>query len=331
MFQPCSPISIPTATTSTEKRMQSRLQLPSPLTGPESLAFDSSGAGPYTGVSDGRIFKYVGAESGGFVEFAYTTPNRNKTICDGIADFSTVQATCGRPLGIGFSKQTGELYIADAYHGLVKVPPNGGPAIQLVQAVQGHHFQFLDALDVDPTTGIVYFTEASSRFQFKDVETLLTSGDNSGSLLSYDPRTRETRVLMRGLAVAAGVAVSRDSSFVLVSEYMASRIQRFWLRGPRENRSEIFMQFVVGSRPDNIKRNSAGEFWISVNTPLGPPSPPRTPYLPLGVRVNEGALTLQVVTLAQVYGNEPASEVQEVNGALYTGSLFATYASNLSR
>ena len=27
-------------------------------TGPESFAFDAAGGGPYTGVSDGRIFKY---------------------------------------------------------------------------------------------------------------------------------------------------------------------------------------------------------------------------------------------------------------------------------
>ncbi|XP_061346124.1 uncharacterized protein LOC133291809 [Gastrolobium bilobum] len=56
---------------------------------------------------------------------------RNNTTCDGLADFSTLHATCGRPLGLGFNHQTGELYVADAYFGLVKVCSNGGPPTQL--------------------------------------------------------------------------------------------------------------------------------------------------------------------------------------------------------
>ena len=52
-----------------------RLRLPSPLTGPESLAFDRNGEGPYVGGSDGRIFKYAGPNVG-FIEYAYTSPIR---------------------------------------------------------------------------------------------------------------------------------------------------------------------------------------------------------------------------------------------------------------
>lgn len=56
-------------------RLLDRLFLPSSLTGPQSLAFDSIGGGPYTGVSDGRIMKYEETYSG-FVEFAYTWQDR---------------------------------------------------------------------------------------------------------------------------------------------------------------------------------------------------------------------------------------------------------------
>lgn len=132
-------------------------------------------------------------------------------------------------------------------------------------------------------------------------------------------------MLLRDLAVPSGVAVSRDGSFVLVSEFLANRIQRFWLKGPRVNSSDIFLQ-LAGS-PDNIKRNSRGQFWVSVNSVLGPPRSPRAPILPLAVRVNEIGLVVQVVSLAQEYGTQPASEVQEFNGTLYAGSLFASYAS----
>lgn len=93
---------------------------------------------------------------------------RNKTICDGISDFSTLQETCGRPLGLSFYYQTGELFIADAYLGLVKVPYYGGAATQLVAHAQGSNpFGFLSGVDVEPDTGTVYFTEASSGFKLR--------------------------------------------------------------------------------------------------------------------------------------------------------------------
>ncbi|GAU19003.1 hypothetical protein TSUD_193410 [Trifolium subterraneum] len=300
-----------------------KLQLPSPVTGPESLAFDRNGGGPYVSSSDGRIFKYVGPNEG-FKEYASTSPNRNKTVCDGLADFSALQATCGRPLGLGFNHQTGDLYAADAYLGLVKVSPDGGNVTQLFGPAQGNSTRFTDGLDVDPDTGIVYFTEASTNFQLKDFQSLVNSDDNSGSLLKYDPSTNQTTVLLRNLSVPSGVAVSRDGSFVLVSEYLANRIQRVWLKGPRANSSELFM--ILLGRPDNIKRTSRGQFWISVNSFIGSPISPRRATLPRGVLVTENGIVLRVVSLASEYGAEAASEVQEYNGTLYAGSLLASYA-----
>ena len=43
---------------------------------------------------------------------------------------------CGRPLGLCFSKHTGELYVADAYKGLVVVGPNGGTATGVTSQVE---------------------------------------------------------------------------------------------------------------------------------------------------------------------------------------------------
>ncbi|KAG5049502.1 hypothetical protein JHK85_010605 [Glycine max] len=239
-------------------RILHRLFFPSSLTGPQSLAFDSIGGGPYTGVSDGRILKYEETYSG-FVEFAYTLQNRNKTICDGISDFSTLQETCGRPLGLSFYYQTGELFIADAYLGPVKVPYYG---------------------DLDPETGSVYFTEASSSFKLRDLHELLKNTDYSGNLYKYDPTTDQTSLLLSNLAVA----VSDNGSFVLVSELNSHRIRRFWLAGPKANISVLLQ---IPGRPENIKRNSKNEFWVAMNYPFGSPQPPKPPVLPLGLRVNE--------------------------------------------
>ncbi len=46
-----------------------KLQLPPPVIGPESLAFNRNGGGPYVTSSDGRIFNYVGSNEG-FKEYA---------------------------------------------------------------------------------------------------------------------------------------------------------------------------------------------------------------------------------------------------------------------
>ena len=51
------------------------LELPSGVSGPESIAFDCNGDGPYTGISDGRILKWQGLKHG-WKEFAITSPFR---------------------------------------------------------------------------------------------------------------------------------------------------------------------------------------------------------------------------------------------------------------
>jgi len=150
-----------------------------------------------------------------------------------------------------------------------------------------------------------YYNKCSHYFIFcRDYQTLLTSADSSGSLLRYDPSTNQTTVLLSNLAMPSGVAVSKDGSFVLVSEFLSNRIQRVWLKGPRANSSELFM--LLTGRPNNIKRNSGGQFWISVHSVLGlglPISPRRT-ALPCGVRVSENRLILQIASLAAEYGTE---------------------------
>lgn len=38
---------------------------------------------------------------------------------------------CGRPLGLKFNSETGELYVADAYHGLGVVPPRVNDTLKI--------------------------------------------------------------------------------------------------------------------------------------------------------------------------------------------------------
>lgn len=49
------------------------------------------------------------------------------------------------------------------------------------------------------------------------------TGDMTGRLMKYEARTQEVTVLLRGLGITNGVAISKDGSFVLISERAASR------------------------------------------------------------------------------------------------------------
>lgn len=109
-------------------------------------------------------------------------------------------------------------------------------------------------------------------------------------MLSYNPRTRELRVLRRKLAGPNGVAVSRDGSFLFFIESVTNTIQRFWLKGPKANTAELVAQ--VKDQPDNIKRNGRGEFWVATNVNASLPT-----RIPVGLRFSEEGVLLQNVTL----------------------------------
>lgn len=71
---------------------------------------------------------------------------------------------CGRPLGLRFDKRTGDLYIADAYFGLMMVGPEGGLATSLATEAEGVPLVFTNDLDIDEE-GNVYFTDSSTKYQ----------------------------------------------------------------------------------------------------------------------------------------------------------------------
>lgn len=51
------------------------MTLPEPVSGPESLAFDGRGGGPYSGVSDGRVLRWEGGLRG-WTEYAYNSKHK---------------------------------------------------------------------------------------------------------------------------------------------------------------------------------------------------------------------------------------------------------------
>ncbi|CAA7043201.1 unnamed protein product [Microthlaspi erraticum] len=292
------------------------LTVPGQRTGPEAFAFDSTGNGFYTGVSGGKILKYLPGK--GFADYGYITVSSKSKWCDGVLGTTHI-GKCGRPAGIAFNDKTGELYVADAPLGLHVIPRGGGLAKKIADSVNGKPFLFLDGLDVDPTTGVVYFTSFSSKFSPGDVLKAVASNDASGKLFKYDPSKKVVTVLMEGLSGSAGCAVSSDGSFVLVSQFTKSNIKRYWIKGPKAGSSEDFTNSI--SNPDNIKRiGSSGNFWVAsvVNSATGP-------TYPSAVKVSSDGKVLKRILVTDKFGNTLVSEVNEFKGSLYIGTLFGTF------
>ncbi|KAK1268244.1 Strictosidine synthase 1 [Acorus gramineus] len=305
-----------------------------PAVGPESLTFDGSGGGPYVGVWDGRVLKWDGHRRR-WVEFAITTPHRREKQCHG-TDYVKQESFCGRPLGLQFYHATGELYIVDPYFGLMKVGPQGGLAEQLATAADGQPFFLLNNLDVDQATGVVYFTDSSNQFRRRDWVWSILTREATGRLMKYDPSTRRVTVLLNHLAFPNGVALSQDSSSVLVVESTTSRILRYWLHGPKNGTSDVFA--TVPDYPDNLKMNSDGEFWVAINTGKGKVEGIGLMRAGDGAGGGEDTVAARidgegrvVEVLREVGAAGAVSEVDEVNGTLWFGSLTRPFVGFYSR
>ena len=178
--------------------------------GPESVAFDGQGHGPYSGVSDGRVLKWNGDELG-WSTYTYS-PSYNTEACRAakLSPATNPETLCGRPLGLQFHHKSGDLYVADAYKGLMRVGPGGGEATVLVNEIDGLPLRFTNGIDVDQITGQVYFTDSSMNFDRSQHESVTNTHDATGRLMMYDPRTEDVSVLQTGMAYPNGVAISTD-------------------------------------------------------------------------------------------------------------------------
>ncbi|KAL8162960.1 hypothetical protein V2J09_014449 [Rumex salicifolius] len=231
--------------------------------GPESLAFDPNGDGPYTGVADGRILKWL-HDDRTWKDFAFTSSQRK----DCTRAFAPeMEHICGRPLGLRFDKKTGELYIADAYFGLYVVGREGGLATPVITEVESEPLYFTNDMDIDHEDDIIYFTDTSTRYRRRQFAESVFSGDKTGRLLKYSKSSKQVTVLHKGIAFANGVSLSKDRSFVLVAETSTCRVLRYWLVGPKAGTVETFME--LPGFPDNIRRNAQGEFWVALHAKKG--------------------------------------------------------------
>lgn len=212
-------------------------KLPVPGRKPEDVAFDSQDR-IYCGDEAGRIFRLQ------------PDGTRPELFAD----------TKGRPLGLVFDRN-GNLIVADAIKGLLSVSPEGSISVLATEA-EGLPFLCTNDLDVS-ADGTIYFTDASSKFPLTQLKAELLEHQPNGRFLAYDPKTKATRVLLRDLYFANGVAVSPDQSFVLVNDTGAYRVRRYWLQGPNAGQSDVFIDNLPGF-PDGISSDGRDGFWLAL-------------------------------------------------------------------
>jgi sugar lactone lactonase YvrE len=206
--------------------------------GPEATAIDGQGR-VLAGVADGRVVR-IEPDTGAVSTFARTG---------------------GRPFGLAFDG-AGNLYVADAKKGLLRLSPAGETVI-VATGLDGIPFHFTDDVTV-AADGVVYFTDASSRFGPDDFRDAILEHGPHGRLLAFDPRSGRTTLLLSGLHFANGVAVSGDGRYLVVAETGSYRLLRVWLDGPRRGAVEPFAENLPGF-PDNVTWSPARRvFWVAL-------------------------------------------------------------------
>lgn len=213
------------------------------LFGPEDLVYDADKGLVYTGVEDGWIKRITVNES--LVEDWINTG--------------------GRPLGLAFD-ENGQLIVADANKGLLRVTREKKIEV-LVTEIDGLKFKLTDGVDV-AHDGIIYFTDASSKYSYKDSVLDILEGKPNGRFLSYNPSTKKTTLLLSDLYFPNGVAVSPDQNFVVFCETPMMNCKKYYIHGPKKGSTEKFCD--LPGMPDNIHYDGHGQYWIGIATAFSP-------------------------------------------------------------
>ncbi|MDQ0194727.1 SMP-30/gluconolactonase/LRE family protein [Paenibacillus wynnii] len=292
---------------------------------PEDLLFDEEGR-LYTGTKDGMINRLI--------------LNNQE-----IESLEVIAETGGYPLGLQFDSD-GHLIAAVKEVGLVSIDPNNNNEITvLTNSVENQPISYANELTI-LNEGIIYFTDSSTDYDAGWPYDLL-EGKPHGRLLSYDPKTNETSIIIRKLHFANGVVLSPDEDYLLIAEMFRYRILRYWLKGPKAHTTEVFTENLP-LMPDNISIDDEGDYWIAGNKRLpmidGMQSKPflkkQIAKLPHGLlmkiptqKSNRYGIVLRIGSTGEIKSSyhDPSGRVFSISTALrkndtiYLGTLMGDY------
>ncbi|CAK7355517.1 unnamed protein product [Dovyalis caffra] len=212
------------------------------LKGAEDIAYDRKSGIIYTTCEDGWI--------------------KRVTVNDSVSD-SVIENwvnTGGRPLGLVLGHNN-EVFVADAYKGLLKISGEGEVEL-LTDEADGIKFKLTDGVDI-ADDGTIYFTDASYTYHLHEFIWDILEGKPHGRLLSYNPTTKETEALARDLYFPNGIAVSPDQDFVAFCETPMRSCRRYYIQGEKKGHLEKFIDHLPGM-PDNIHYDGHGHYYIAL-------------------------------------------------------------------
>jgi sugar lactone lactonase YvrE len=187
-----------------------------------------------------------------------------------------VADTGGRVLGFDFDA-AGQLIAADAIKGLLSVAPDGKVTV-LADQVAGDPIRYADAVVV-ARNGKIYFSDASRRFAparwggtFEAAVLDILEQAATSRILEFDPATRSTRVVVKGLSFANGVALSDDEQALFVAETGRYRVWKVAVAaqdlaaGSGSPQATVLLDNLPGY-PDNLMRGADGRIWLGFSGP----------------------------------------------------------------
>ncbi|OVA19549.1 Strictosidine synthase [Macleaya cordata] len=216
------------------------------LPGPEDFAYDAESGLIYTGCNDGWIKRVKVTESSGATDVK-------------VENWVYVG---GRPLGLAFGPDK-QLVIAESFKGLMKVTREGEVKV-LTDKAERLKFRLTNGVDV-AEDGVIYFTDASYKYNLTEFMWDILEGRPYGRLISFDPSTNSTQVLVRDLYFANGVALSPQNDFVIFCETPLRRCRKYQTEGEKKGSVENFVDNLPGY-PDNIRYDGEGLYWIALPT-----------------------------------------------------------------
>jgi ribose transport system permease protein len=261
------------------------------IDGPEDVILDADNH-LYCGTRDGRLVRIAAPD--------YT-------------QVETFAQIGGRPLGLATDRE-GNILVCVAGMGLVRV--NKERQVELLtDQTQRSLFtiqddttiRMADDVDIAPD-GVIYFSDATRRYDIESWGLDLLEGRPNGRLLSYDPKTRKTRTVCDNLVFPNGVCLTHDGKHLIVASTWTCSLLIFDLAdlsaGPR-----VFVRGLPGY-PDNVNRASDGGYWVAL-------AGMRNPVTDLAMRFPglRRRMTRAVAPTHWLFGNLNIGGVLKIDGA----------------
>lgn len=223
------------------------------IVGPESLTHNPETGEIYTGTFDGMVWKIN-------KDMTEATPllRIGKDHQDCGADH--VSHICGRILGLKFLAPD-TVIVVDSYNGIIAVHLSTLTKEVLVAPDQDaltNSLKLFNSVEIS-STGILYFTVSSMRWDLHDFIYSALESEDTGRVYSYTLKTKELKLLVTNIPFANGVALTPDEKSLLVCHIFDRRIFKYNLQNLKE-KPKIWVDNLPGY-PDNIKRVHLKNFY----------------------------------------------------------------------